>query len=304
MDNQQIIVEKELELETHYEDIKAKFVKNLVQNNFNDYLGKPETWNNDNKVFMFNDNKLFCKTEQILPQKHTDRIPVMLLFSNPHPVSVSHCLFLSEPHSRIFWKRLLDCKTAFPEQRNPDFVNYDSDKLKNPIEVRKLGKVMVSGNYESKFTLYFYCYWALPTKMAGDLEDIFKSCPALWNKICEKSQNRFKETLNKFEIKNVIVFADAPFKQITNVSDTSYKYQDWRFDIEEYLEKTEDSENKLIIKIQWPLKDNNQIQVYRSLITKDKNLKIGNTETRYFTELLDMIFQNILRKSVQNRERN
>ncbi len=55
---------------------------------------------------------LVYSTERIYPTpEHSKRIPVLFLFSNPHPESVENRLFLSEPHSRTFWQRLFESRS-------------------------------------------------------------------------------------------------------------------------------------------------------------------------------------------------
>lgn len=292
-DDNKIIFEREpLKLNEGYSDIRSKFSKYLDKERFCNYLETKATWSDKSKVYMLDDTSesLRYKTEQILPPTNTSRIPVMLLFSNPHPTSVSNGLFFSESHSRCFWTRLFDCKTIFPK----GFASYNSGIWKKPDEIRSLSEILTTGKYESKFILYFYCYWSLPTRDAAGLKSIFNNHDALWNKICKESQDEFKKILNEYKINNVIVFADAPFKQIANISEF-YKYEVWLDGVKEHLNRQGNGNNEraFLKKIQWTLKDDNNVKVYRSLITKDKNLKIGKTEGRYFTELLDGIFKNI-----------
>jgi len=71
------------------------------------------------------------KTEKIHPLETTPHTtPVLLLFSNPHPLSVASGMFLSEPRSRSFWVRLFDCAWLQPsEELKRSIANWDDETI-------------------------------------------------------------------------------------------------------------------------------------------------------------------------------
>ena len=71
------------------------------------------------------------KTEKIHPVETKQyTTPVLLLFSNPHPLSVASGMFLSEPRSRSFWVRLIDCEGMHPsEVLMHNVTNWDDETI-------------------------------------------------------------------------------------------------------------------------------------------------------------------------------
>lgn len=95
-------------------------------------------------------------TEEITPEhKGAERTKVLLLFKNPHPDSVAAGLFLSEPHSQDFWKRLFEVdynRSLLPMLNRPDWIDNLADTL-------------LTGKYDSPFLYYFRCLRKLPCQV-------------------------------------------------------------------------------------------------------------------------------------------
>jgi hypothetical protein len=108
-------------------------------------------------------------TESIHPNRHPGRrTPVLLLFSNPHPLSVRAGMFLSEPRSRSFWRRLFDSSALrAPASLNAaiDHWTEDSPQL--------LARHLFDGDYSSNLLLHLDCLEPLPTNQYADLNRLF-----------------------------------------------------------------------------------------------------------------------------------
>ncbi|MFC1552835.1 hypothetical protein ACFL6P_09780 [Candidatus Latescibacterota bacterium] len=93
---------KEQKIFEHFDSIKS-----IIQNN--------DLFINLSNICRFIDDEksLIFKTEKIHPETIDEKaISILFLFSNPHPLSVKAGMFLSEPYSRLFWKRIFECKNT------------------------------------------------------------------------------------------------------------------------------------------------------------------------------------------------
>ncbi|MGB5218872.1 MAG: hypothetical protein WBN66_11310, partial [Smithella sp.] len=104
------------------------------------------------------------KTEEITPAyEGNDRTKILLLFKNPHPDSVAAGLFLSEPHSQVFWNRLFEVdynRSLLPLLNVSDWIG-------------KVANTLLSGEYDSPFLYYFRCLYPFPTRQFADLQKLF-----------------------------------------------------------------------------------------------------------------------------------
>ncbi len=114
-------------------------------------------------------NSLTFKTEKIHPletKPHTT--PVLLLFSNPHPLSVASGMFLSEPRSRSFWVRLFACECMQPsEVLKRAISNWDDETI------AILAQNLLHQTFSDRISIYLDCLESLPTNQYSDLKKIF-----------------------------------------------------------------------------------------------------------------------------------
>jgi len=277
-----IITSRSLELGDSFADIRSKMESDLR------YTGLKKLCK-----FYSQENRVEYSTERIYPNhsEHSTRIPILFLFSNPHPDSVASGLLLSEPHSQTFWQRLFEseyfCMT--PDEK----INLKRWDESTP---RLLGQLMLEGKYESKFLLYFHCLWPIPTNQVADLKRLFASTPQLWGKINEDGLKELAELIGHEQIKHIVVFTGEVFHLITGVNKADYKgrrdkikYAAIDFlkdgDIEKYWKKLSFCHTKA--------KFSNDVDVFLSLDTRSKNVGKG-MKKRYFTWALDMILKGIL----------
>ena len=249
-------------------------------------MGNYPKFYNTSKICNFSkdEKSLTFQTEKIHPKfKKNKLIPIMMLFSNPHPLSVQTGLFLSDPRSRLFWKRLFQCSAMNPSENLMNAIsNWKNDPPKILIEF------LLNGGYSDKFILFFDCLEELPTNQYSDLKKLFSG---------EIGRNLRKQVLQnpglgnlvqiskRHQIKSWIVFSAEAYRYIVGKKNIA-KYAPKRIcnsintyiskkDINEYWKSLKDLKCKISL-------NNYEITVYLSLIARCKNWKTQNGQ-RYFT---------------------
>ncbi len=146
--------------------------------------------------------KVFFKSERLVPKKNSRRIRVMLLFSNPHPLSVKKGMFLS-PNAinkeNLFWPIMNDSGWfSIPkEKRNPEY----------------LCKTFLGGKYQSPFEFIFYCYYLFPTDYPEDIPKIFGK--SFFKKvIIPESEACFANTIKKSKVDAIVTFNKTIFNEV------------------------------------------------------------------------------------------
>lgn len=276
-----IITSRSLELDSNFDDIGNTIKRDLR------YAGLKELCK-----FYPEENRVEYYTERIHPahSEHPTRIPLLFLFSNPHPSSVRRGLFLSGPHSRAFWQRLFESDYF---QLPTGEINL---KWQDGSTSELLGQLMLEGKYKSKFLLYFHCLWSIPTNQVADLKRLFASKPMLWGKIKKDSLIELRELIAHEQIKQVVVFTGEIFHLITGANKADYK---GRRDIIKFavngLLKDGDKEKywRRLSFSHAKASFSNDVDVYLGLDTRSKNIGRG-MEKRFFTWTLDMILGRIL----------
>lgn len=137
-------------------------------------------------------------TEEITPAyEGDDRTKVLLLFKNPHPDSVAAGLFLSEPHSQVFWNRLFEVdynRSLLPLLNGSDWIS-------------NVASTLLSGKYDSPFLYYLRCLYPFPTKQFADLQQLFAGAPLTYKKeMLNRSVVELSDYIKQHEIKYIIVF--------------------------------------------------------------------------------------------------
>ena len=280
-----IITRRSLELGDNFDNIKNKIESDSR------YAGLKKL---ELCEFYPEEKRFEYSTERIYPNhsEHYDRIPILLLFSNPHPNSVRRGLFLSEPHSQTFWQRLFEseyfCMT--PDEK----INLERWDKSTP---RFLGQLMLEGKYKGELLLYFHCLWPIPTNQVADLKRLFASTPQLWGKINEDGLKELAELIKHEQVKHIVVFTGEVFHLITGANKADYKGRRDKIKcaVNDYLKDRN-------IKNYWERLSfcrakagfSNDVDVYLALDTRSKNLKIEGTKKRYFTFAIDMILKRIL----------
>jgi hypothetical protein len=112
-------------------------------------------------LFMFDDaeRSVTFTTERLIPTGSTDRLRIMLLFSNPHPHSVHQGMFLSPNttgRENLFWRVM---KAA-------GWISI-KEQICDP---KQLADICVEVKYQGPFELVFYCYYAFPTNYPEDIK--------------------------------------------------------------------------------------------------------------------------------------
>jgi len=269
-----------------------KIVKNRIQtiNKFRN-LHKICSFDNQQRALTF-------RTEKIHPQYFSKSTkPVMLLFSNPHPISVQNGMFLSEPRSRAFWERLFSCKYFKSHNNLVNSVMEWSDTT-----IKKLTNHLLNPDYSDKITLFFDCLESLPSNQYNDLRTIL---PNRDRKNLRKNilQTPGKESLCKISLQHNInswvVFSVEAFRNILGEKNIGKSAPDRICEtIDKYLlthdniafwKQIEDLRRVITI-------EGKEIFVYLSLIARRKN-QLSHTGEYYFTIMLDQIFNDIYRRN-------
>lgn len=254
------------------------------------------------KICAFNETEktLKFKTEKIHPLcPKSNRIPALILFSNPHPVSVQNGMFLSGPSSRLFWRRLFDCDVFNPGSTlNSAIDNWSENTPKI------LSDYLLKGEYSKKVLLYFDCLEALPTNYYAHLNTLFqgKECRKLREKyLQDKGMGDLLRMSKERKITSWIVFSVEAYRHILrdktiakNAPKRIRKAVD-NFLEEKALDRFWESLNDLKSDI---FLNGLNITVYLSLIARAKNWKTSGTDgKRSFTVMLDRIFEEITHRN-------
>ena len=175
-----------------------KAIKKRASQIVGKYLNDPA------KLISFDDFKkeVFFKSERLIPKKNSQRIRVMLLFSNPHPHSVKQGMFLSpntKNQENLFWPIMNDAAWfSIPkEKRNPEY----------------LCKTFLGGKYQSPFEFIFYCYYLFPTDYPEDIPKIFGK--SFFEKvIMPESETCFINTIRKSKVDAIVTFNKTIFNEV------------------------------------------------------------------------------------------
>jgi hypothetical protein len=175
-----------------YESAKSRSVQFLSK-----YLDYPD-------LYTFNDleRSITFSSERLIPAVSMNRIPVMLLFSNPHPYSVYQGMFLSpntKSRENLIWSVLKDA----------GWINISGQKS-TPEEH---AKIFLNCEYEGPFDLIFNCYYTFPTFFPEDIAKIFGKEYFKQN-IVSESLAEFREIIGKTSAKAVVTFNKGVYNLI------------------------------------------------------------------------------------------
>lgn len=275
-----IITKRSLKLGTSFDSIKKKIETDAK------YCGLKKLCK-----FYPDEKRLEYCTERIYPSERTGRIPILFLLSNPHPDSVRRGLFLSEPHSKAFWQRLFESKHF--RMRPSDEINIEYWDESTP---KRLGQLMVEGQYESVFLLYFHCFYPVPTNQLQDFKSLFKRDAEPRKVIDMASKTELVRLTKEKDVKHIVAFTVPLFQMITKTSKPGWRdlinraKHDFLTDDFPEDEDVEERRERL------SLANANDIDVYMGLDTRWKNVTTRKGE-RFFTLILDAIFKRILEKN-------
>ena len=237
------------------------------------------------------------KTEKIHPVETKHRTtPVLLLFSNPHPLSVASGMFLSEPRSRSFWGRLFDCECMQPSDALMRSISSWDDET-----IGILKQNLLYQTFSDKISIYLDCLESLPTNQYSDLNKIY---PGEAGKELRRTTLQIpglaslSDLSAKNNIKSWIVFSAEAFRyicddrtlakhapdRIPKAFDQYNAEQDDRY----FWSDLSDLKRKVVI-------NDLEIDVYLALIARRKNWK-NEAGEYYFTAMLDKIFSQIERQ--------
>lgn len=278
-----IIQKQSIVLGNQFEAIRKKI---QADDHFSD-LCSISSFDPTNKTITF-------QTEKIHPRKPLkNQISILMLFSNPHPLSVKSGMFLSEKHSRTFWKRLFSCNCM---KTNEDLENSVSHWKPETIDILK--ENLLNSTYSEKVSLYFDCLESLPTNQYSDLNKIFgkKEGKRLRKNTLQIPgiENLIKVS-NDHDINSWIVFSAEAYRYICKDKSLAKNAPDRIIQAinENLLGKNDDKFWETLHDLKKTMVINNRnISVYLTLIARRKNWK-NEIGEYYFTIMLDKIFTKI-----------
>ncbi|MFC1953440.1 hypothetical protein ACFLWR_04850 [Chloroflexota bacterium] len=146
-------------------------------------------------------------TENIQPTSINSKKPkVMLLFSNPHPDSVQQGLFMSESHSRGFWKILSNCMQP---KWNHEF-QWNKSGISDTVSI------LISGKYESPL-MFFECLYQLPSESPEDLKRIFdRKTDDFQIYLHKPNLKRISAIINMYNINVVLIFTQETYNSVVD----------------------------------------------------------------------------------------
>lgn len=171
-------------------------------------------------LITFNDaeRSVTFSTEKLIPTTSTNRLRVMLLFSNPHPHSVHQGMFLSpntKGRENLFW----------PVMKDAGWLSITEENC-NP---KQLADICVETKYQGPFELIFNCYYAFPTNFPEDIKKIFGR--EYFSQFIEpESKDEFRETIQDTYVDAVVTFNKGIFNLVS------------KDQIERYIERLVDGE--------------------------------------------------------------
>jgi len=160
----------------------------------------------DSNLISFDDleKRVTFTSERLVPVNRSKRPLVMLLFSNPHPHSIKQGMFLSaniKNRENLFW----------PIMRNAGWFSIPEAK-RNPEDLRDM---FLRGKYPGPFDLYFYCYYAFPTRYPDHIPRIFGK--RFFSQRIEPQANaEFRKTVQEIAIKAIVVFNKGIFNLVSD----------------------------------------------------------------------------------------
>jgi len=285
----EIITEESLQLASDFHHVKDEFIKRLEKQGL-DHLLSPTPELGKKHIYAFDGkNKVLrYKTENILPSYQSRRKPILFVFSNPHPESVSSGLFLSEPRSGVFWQRLYETGYFQISKDQLNLTSWDESTAK------KLGKLMVKGEYGGGFLFYLSCLYPIPTRQMSDFDAIFKRGKELRNSIEKDSEKKLLRLIKRYKIENIVVFTIPLFSKLTSIRKPGWRgliKQEGNFPNFPKAEHIKQRRASLHL----GGADISDINVYMALDTGFNSKNLTNSQGEYyFSSILAAIFERIL----------
>ncbi|MEN6622994.1 MAG: hypothetical protein ABFD50_15790 [Smithella sp.] len=163
-------------------------------------------------IYAFDDARrtITFSSERLIPIRNSNRPRLMLLFSNPHPLSIHQGMFLA-PNTKgqesLFWSTM----------RESGWIVYPKEHL-NP---KQLEEICLNVQYEGPFELIFYCYYAFPTNYPEEISKIFGQ-DYFKHVIVPEADHEFMKVIQETNVKAVVTFNKGIFNLVSNDSVRNY----------------------------------------------------------------------------------
>jgi hypothetical protein len=144
------------------------------------------------------------KTEILCPLKLGNRIPVLLLFSNPHPKSIITGMFLSpEKAVNRFWFSMKDAKM---------FALPNNDTIRKNDFPETIRAIFLNLEYVSPFAFYFYPFFSFPSRDPNELRSIFEE--HFVSRMIKETRENLLKFIKRKNIHHLICFGKQAFRYI------------------------------------------------------------------------------------------
>ncbi|OPY18447.1 MAG: hypothetical protein A4E74_00580 [Syntrophus sp. PtaB.Bin075] len=187
MDSYSLIHNETLIVKANYDSVKVK-----IQGKLHDYRD----------LFKFNDDtgQIRYPTEGPLIPHDNDRIPILILLSNPHPHSVRQGMFLSP-------NRIGNENPLWDTLRSTGYFNHTH---------RITPSLMIENKYDSPFRIFIAVLLSFPSNFPNELPEIFGR--EEYQKMIIAGKARIETLLKKHDIKNVICFGKTQYEIMASSS--------------------------------------------------------------------------------------
>ncbi|MBA7630524.1 hypothetical protein ES703_38046 [subsurface metagenome] len=156
---------------------------------------------------------IIYKTEILCPLKSENRIPVLLLFSNPHPRSIISGMFLSpEGDVNRFWLSM-QCAEMF---KLPNETVIGKGSFPEPIR-----QIFLNLEYQSHFVFHFYPFFSFPSRNPQELERIFGEY--FTSHMINESRWNLLEFVELKSINHIVCFGKQAFQHISTFDEVSLR---------------------------------------------------------------------------------
>jgi hypothetical protein len=157
-------------------------------------------------LIKFNDSErnVTFTSEKLIPTTSKNRPRVMLLFSNPHPLSVHQGMFLSRNsigQVNLFW----------PTMEAAGWLPIPKGTSNDP---KQLADICLNLNYEGPFEFIFYCYYAFPTDYPEHIRRIFGK--EFFSRVIEpEAIDEFRKIIQETCVEAVVTFNKGIFNLVS-----------------------------------------------------------------------------------------
>ena len=203
---------------------KSSKEKENFENKKQSFLNSLSLDKDNKKLFVIKNNYIKYKSEELIPARKEDRVPLLLMLGNPAIHSIQSKMFFSFEKDRKrhrFWK-MLDKVGIFP-------IISEKTSVDEQNEIRK--RKILESDYDSPFQIGLTVFHSMPSSASDEKWSGVKGIHKLLGikalrRLEQEEKIRALDTIKKFVAPNgaVIVFQKNAWENLKSVGDPTYKY--------------------------------------------------------------------------------